>query len=206
MTSRLGLYLSIAQAEPWLLGKPLDLPFQVFIKRWAIPGLYFLIFVLSIVRLVDKILPMSGFEPQISGVRSNHSTNWATTNNHCPPLQVDHIIPEVYCVHVTVVTWQGLGHQGRGIGAWGHLARQLTGNDLPGATSVGHTVPGDDRLSVGPGRLVARNRGVLVVRGVPVGPISLHQPAVGLGLAGGSGLKVSVAVETWQIETRWRTG
>ena len=77
MTSRLGLFLSIAQAEPWLLGKPLDLPFQVFIKRWAIPGLYFLIFVLSIVRLVDKILPMSGFKPQIPGAGSNHSTNWA---------------------------------------------------------------------------------------------------------------------------------
>ena len=29
--------------------------------------------------MVDKILPMTGFEPWISGVGSNHSTNWATT-------------------------------------------------------------------------------------------------------------------------------
>ena len=39
--------------------------------------LYFCVF--SIVQLVDKILLMSGFEPQISGVGSNRSTNWATT-------------------------------------------------------------------------------------------------------------------------------
>ena len=42
-------------------------------------GPFFFIFVFSIVQLIDKILPMSGFELQISGVRSNRSTNWATT-------------------------------------------------------------------------------------------------------------------------------
>ena len=47
--------------------------------RWAIPGLFFFIFVFSNLRLADKTLPMSGFELRISGVGSNRSTNWATT-------------------------------------------------------------------------------------------------------------------------------
>ena len=44
-------------------------------------GLFFFIFVFFYcnVQLVDKILPMLGFEPQISGVGSDCSTNWATT-------------------------------------------------------------------------------------------------------------------------------
>ena len=40
--------------------------------------LYFRLFYFN-VQLVDKILPMLGFEPQISGVGSHCSTNWATT-------------------------------------------------------------------------------------------------------------------------------
>ena len=40
--------------------------------------LYFRLFDFD-VHLVDNILPMLGFEPQISGVGSNHSTNKATT-------------------------------------------------------------------------------------------------------------------------------
>ena len=47
--------------------------------RWAIPSLLFFIFVFSILQLVDKILPISGFEPRISAVRSDCSTKWATT-------------------------------------------------------------------------------------------------------------------------------
>ena len=47
--------------------------------RLAIPGLFFFIYHLFYLQLVDKILPMSGFKPQISGVISTHSTNWATT-------------------------------------------------------------------------------------------------------------------------------
>ena len=38
-------------------------------------SLFFFIFVISIVQLVDKILLMSGFEPQISGVGSDLSSN-----------------------------------------------------------------------------------------------------------------------------------
>ena len=41
--------------------------------------LYFCLFYTLIVQLVDKILQMTGIEPQISGVGSDHSTNWATT-------------------------------------------------------------------------------------------------------------------------------
>ena len=40
---------------------------------------FFFIFVFSFVLLVDKILPMSEFERQISGVVSDCSTNLATT-------------------------------------------------------------------------------------------------------------------------------
>ena len=43
------------------------------------PGLFFFIFVFSTVQLVHKILPMSGFEPRISGVVSNQ-----LSHNHCP--------------------------------------------------------------------------------------------------------------------------
>ena len=39
---------------------------------------YFHLFYLN-VQLVNKILLMLGFEPQISGFGSDHSTNWATT-------------------------------------------------------------------------------------------------------------------------------
>ena len=39
----------------------------------------FLSFFYLNVQLVDKILPILGFEPRISGVVSHCSTNWATT-------------------------------------------------------------------------------------------------------------------------------
>ena len=41
--------------------------------------LFYSIFTFSILQLVDKILPVSGFKPRISGVGSDRSTNWATT-------------------------------------------------------------------------------------------------------------------------------
>ena len=50
-------------------------------KKWAIPGLFFFIFVFSTVnsKYVDyKILLMTGFEPQTSGIGSDRSANWAT--------------------------------------------------------------------------------------------------------------------------------
>ena len=45
--------------------------------RWAIPDLFFYIFVFSIfnLQLVDTTLPMLGFKPRISGVGSDCSTN-----------------------------------------------------------------------------------------------------------------------------------
>ena len=54
-------------------------------KKWAIPGLFFFIFVFSIQLTVNvryKFLPMTGFEPRTSGIGSNRSTNWATTTAH----------------------------------------------------------------------------------------------------------------------------
>ena len=52
---------------------------RMFLPQWAIPSLFFFIFVISIVQLVDKILLMTGFELRISGVGCDCSTNWATT-------------------------------------------------------------------------------------------------------------------------------
>ena len=56
------------------------------VKKWAIHGLFFLISVFSIqftVNIQYKFLPMTGFEPWTSGIRSDRSTNWATTT--APP-------------------------------------------------------------------------------------------------------------------------
>ena len=57
--------------------------------RWAIPGVFFFIFFIFVfsvffVQLVDKILPMTGFKPQISGVGSEPpplSSYTAVVNN-----------------------------------------------------------------------------------------------------------------------------
>ena len=48
---------------------------DIIFFKWAIPGLFFFIFIFYIVQLVDKILPMSGFEPPIYFVRIDRSTN-----------------------------------------------------------------------------------------------------------------------------------
>ena len=49
-----------------------------FFKKWAIPGLFFFIFVFSIQLTVNvqyKLLPMTRFKPQTSGIGSDISTN-----------------------------------------------------------------------------------------------------------------------------------
>ena len=50
-----------------------------FLKQWAIPGLFFFIFVFSIQLTVNNVqynfLPMTGFEPRTFGIGSNRSTN-----------------------------------------------------------------------------------------------------------------------------------
>ena len=47
--------------------------------RWAIPDLFFFIFIFSLIQLVDnlvdKILPIMGFKLRTSGVGSDRSTN-----------------------------------------------------------------------------------------------------------------------------------
>ena len=48
------------------------------LKKWAIPGLFFFIFVFSIqltVIVEYELLPMTGYEPRTSGIGSNRSTN-----------------------------------------------------------------------------------------------------------------------------------
>ena len=46
--------------------------------KWAIPDLFYFIFVFGLVLTVNKLM-RNWFEPQISGVRSNQFTNCATT-------------------------------------------------------------------------------------------------------------------------------
>ena len=63
----------------------------VFLKNWAIPVLSFFIFVFSIqfaVNVQYNFLPMTAFEPRTSGIRSNHSTNWATTTAQYPFVRI----------------------------------------------------------------------------------------------------------------------
>ena len=65
------------------------------LKKWAIPDLFFFIFVFSrqlTVSIQYKFLPMTGLDPQTSGIRSNRSTKWATTT--APSIVI--IIPR-YC-------------------------------------------------------------------------------------------------------------
>ena len=45
--------------------------------------LYFCIFGIFVVQLVDNILPITGFKLRISGIGSNRSANWATTTALC---------------------------------------------------------------------------------------------------------------------------
>ena len=50
--------------------------------NWAIPGLFYSIFVFSGLADLKILLSMSGFEPRISGVGSDRSANCATTTVH----------------------------------------------------------------------------------------------------------------------------
>ena len=50
------------------------------VLRWAIPGLFFFIFVFPIQQI--NILPVAGFELRTSGVKSNLYANWVTTTAH----------------------------------------------------------------------------------------------------------------------------
>ena len=59
--------------------------------KWGIPGLFLFIFIFSIQLKIDiqyNLFLMTGFEPLPSGVRSNRSTNWATTT----ALQLEYLI------------------------------------------------------------------------------------------------------------------
>ena len=62
---------------------------NLMLLKWDIPGLFFFIFVfliqLTVKNVPYKSLPMSRFKPRNSGVRSNRSTNLATTTtlNFC---------------------------------------------------------------------------------------------------------------------------
>ena len=50
--------------------------------QWANLGLFLFVFVFTTANInynQCKILPMTGFEPRISGIGSDRSANWATT-------------------------------------------------------------------------------------------------------------------------------
>ena len=56
-----------------------------FLKKWAIPGLFYFIFVFSIQLTVNvqfKCLPMTGFEPRTSEIWK--LTLYQLSHNHCP--------------------------------------------------------------------------------------------------------------------------
>ena len=73
---------STEQGKSWLLQMNFHM---ISLLTFAIPGLFFLIFVFSIQLIVNvqyNFLPMTGFKPRTSGIRSDRSTNWATTTVH----------------------------------------------------------------------------------------------------------------------------
>ena len=81
---------------------------RVLEKKWASPGLFYFIFVISIQLTVNvqyKFLPMTGFEPQTSQIGSNHSTNWATTTARVVTLlwnflmRLDTVRTRLYMLH-----------------------------------------------------------------------------------------------------------
>ena len=51
--------------------------------KWAIPGLFFFVFNISIQLRVNNFLPITGFEPRTSRIGRDRSTNWATTTGSC---------------------------------------------------------------------------------------------------------------------------
>ena len=61
------------------------LPVAVFLKKWPFPASFPLYLSLQhrFNAVNSKKLPMSRFELRITGVRSNCSTNWATTTDPC---------------------------------------------------------------------------------------------------------------------------
>ena len=62
-------YLGLGQFPIFVTSKLLYLLCNSCFLKWAIPGpFYFRLFSISIVQLVGKILPMTGFEPWISSV------------------------------------------------------------------------------------------------------------------------------------------
>ena len=60
-TQRLGYFLKMGLSRPLLLYFRI---FNIVDSNWSI-----------------KFLPMTGFEPRTSGIKSDHSTNWATTTS-----------------------------------------------------------------------------------------------------------------------------
>ena len=69
-------------------------------KNWAIPGLFFIIFVFSTVTsnyVEYRILLMTGFEPRTSGIRGDHSANWATTTALFDSLDINYNPLIVHC-------------------------------------------------------------------------------------------------------------
>ena len=79
----LSFHFSFNPMEPLLiLGIGTNYKMLCNVKKWANTGLFFFIFVFSTVNSKYnqcKILPMTGFEPRISGFGSDRSANWATT-------------------------------------------------------------------------------------------------------------------------------
>ena len=49
--------------------------------RWASPGLFYFILVFSIIQLVDKIPPMTGFEPRIFA-QTSHGVRLVPRSNY----------------------------------------------------------------------------------------------------------------------------
>ena len=79
------------------------------VKIEPFPATFFFIFVISAFNskyFRYKILPMTGFEPWASGIRSDHYTDWATTTSQLPvhtlryPQDVHRLEDFKFCTHI----------------------------------------------------------------------------------------------------------
>ena len=115
--SRLWYITSVMESTYCKQPKKITIVVCFLFFKWAIPGLFFLYFCLFNTQLTANkcsiykyFLPMTGFEPQTSGNRSNCSTNWATTIA-CTYLFTVSLAEKLngYCPHplMSRAVWQG---------------------------------------------------------------------------------------------------
>ena len=72
------------------------------------------------VNVQNKSLPMTGFKPRTSGIRSNRSTNWATTTAPTSSVIISHLLKVITTISIYQYFLPGLVVMGRDSRSKGH--------------------------------------------------------------------------------------